>query len=439
MAPAQSLRPQIRAVRARPLPPPLTDADFREIDAPLAAIGHLLFFDPILSGNRDTSCATCHHPRLGSSDGVSLGLGTGASGLGDARQPVGDHAASQRIPRNAPGLWNLGAREIHTLFHDGRLEIDPAQPDTRLSPQGPLGYMQLDSILAAQVLFPVLAVEEMSGRRGENPVADAVHDERIHGDDGAWAILAARVDAIPAYRAAFTDWRGREESVKIDEIANAIAAFIEAEFRADRSDFDAYLRELAAMSPEAGEGMRLFFGRGNCASCHSGPLLSDQNFHAMGQPPVGPGKIAGADGYTRDIGRGGVTLDPVDNFAFRTPMLRNVMATGPWGHAGAFSDIRAFLRHHIDPVAGLAAYAPQAVLPELDAAEGDYAALDNAALMAEVSAAAARSMAGRPRISLRDDEIALLVTFLETLTDHAALAGRRGVPETVPSGLEVAR
>ncbi len=456
VAPLRSLRPAPRvtlaalpaapgrampgpAVPGHDLPAPLSDADFRPVAEPLAAIGHLLFFDPILSGNRDISCAVCHHPSLGSGDGVSLGLGTGATGLGEERVPAGQNAADRRIPRNAPALWNLGARDIHVLFHDGRVETDPDNPEARLTPQGPLGYMDLDSLLAVQAMFPVLSHEEMAGRPGENPIADAVEDERIHGDDGAWALLAARVDAIPEYRAGFAAWRGRDQPVAMDEIANAIAAFIESEFRADQTPFDAYLREVAALSAQAGEGMRLFFGRANCASCHAGPLLSDQRFHAMGQPPIGPGKDTDEQGYTRDIGRGGVTFDPEDDYAFRTPMLRNVMTTGPWGHAGAFSDIRDFLRHHLDPVAGLARYEPQAILPDLTPQDDDFAALRDAMVIAPVSDAAARSMAQRPLVLLEEDEIDLLVAFLEALTDEASLMGWRGVPQAVPSGLPVER
>ncbi len=434
---ARPAPPDMTPVTQGVLPRPLTDADFRTPDDQLARIGQLLFFDPILSGNRDVACATCHHPRHASGDGVSLGLGVGAQGLGQARRPVGIHAASRRIPRNAPALWNLGARDVSVLFHDGRVEMDPETPGAVLTPQGPLDYMALDSLLAAQALFPILAAEEMAGQTGENPIADAVAAERIHGDDGAWAMLAARIEALPEYDRAFTQWRGTTGPVTIDEIANALAAFIEFEFRADQTPFDQYLREIAALSSEAGEGMRLFFGRANCASCHSGPLLSDQGFHAMGQPPIGPGKERDDDGYTRDIGRYAVTQNPQDAYAFRTPMLRNVMQTGPWGHAGAFSDMHAFLRHHLDPVAGLAAYQPQAILPVLDSAESDYSAMQDAHQRAAITAAAARSMAQRPLVILQDDEIDLLIAFLSTLDDAQALQGRLGVPDAVPSGLPV--
>jgi cytochrome c peroxidase len=453
-APQRSLRPVIRpqpvALRPQPrprndetatfsLPAPLDESKFRELDEALARIGHLLFFDPILSGNKDISCGTCHHPQLASADGVSLGIGTGASGLGAERLASGPMAAERRIPRNAPALWNLGARDLRVMFHDGRVETDPANPQGFLTPQGPLDYMSFNSVLAVQTMFPPTSPEEMAGRPDENPIGAAVAAERFHGDDGVWSLLAARIDGIAAYRDAFNAYRGSDAPVRMDEIANALAAFIEWEFRAIDAPFDRYLREEAALSSEAGEGMRLFYGKAGCASCHSGTLMTDQNFHAMGMPPIGPGKQHDPDGYTKDIGRAFVTGNSDDDYAFRTPMLRNVAQTGPWGHSGAFSDLRDFLEHHLDPVAGLDAYRPQAVLPELAPEIDDYGMLGNTKLIALIREAAARNMTQRPLIILDEDEIGFLLSFLDALTDDTVPESRMGVPDTVPSGLPVDR
>lgn len=443
-APTRSLRPPLRPDPTLQemiftLPSPLDETQFRALDQELAQIGQLLFFDPILSGNKDISCATCHHPQLSSGDGVSLGLGTGATGLGPDRHADGPLAASSRIPRNAPALWNLGASELRVMFHDGRVEVDPANPAGFVTPQGPLEYMSFDSVLAVQALFPPTSPEEMAGRPGENEIADAVAEERFHGDDGVWGLLAARVDGIAEYHTAFNAHRGRVAPVGMDEIGRALAAFIEWEFRAIDTPFDRYLREAAALSPEASEGMGLFYGKAGCAMCHSGPLMTDQGFHAMGIPPIGPGKQRDADGYTMDIGRAFVSGDEADAYAFRTPMLRNVTQTGPWGHSGAFSDLRAFLEHHIDPVAGLARYEPQAVLPDLGVDADDYAMFENEKLRAEIRAAAARSMAQRPLVILDAEEIGFLLSFLEALTDEGAQEGRMGLPDRVPSGLSVVR
>ncbi|MEZ5761804.1 MAG: cytochrome-c peroxidase [Paracoccaceae bacterium] len=97
----------------------MTDADFPSHPQAEIDLGRLLFWDPVLSGNRNISCATCHHPRLGTSDGLSLGIGEG--GGASARPEAGSGRLSeQRIPRNAPGLWNVGARGFTVLFADGR-------------------------------------------------------------------------------------------------------------------------------------------------------------------------------------------------------------------------------------------------------------------------------------------------------------------------------
>ena len=76
-------------------------------------MGSLLFYDKILSGNQNISCGTCHHHDFGGSDGLSLGVGEGGEGLGPKRNAgIGLNRIKKRVPRNAPGLWNLGAKEI---------------------------------------------------------------------------------------------------------------------------------------------------------------------------------------------------------------------------------------------------------------------------------------------------------------------------------------
>ena len=121
-------------VQAGPLPH--ANAAFPEANMAEISLGQLLFYDPIISGNRTVACATCHHPRFGTSDGVSLGLGDGATGLGPARAPDPENLPEKRIPRNSPALFNLGATEFTTLFHDGRLEADPSRASGIRTPLG---------------------------------------------------------------------------------------------------------------------------------------------------------------------------------------------------------------------------------------------------------------------------------------------------------------
>ena len=116
-----------QAAVAADLPLPLTDSDFRTVERAEAELGQLLFYDPILSGNKEVACATCHHPAFGTGDGLSLSLGDGGSGLGLSRVVDSKNLPEQRVPRNAQPLFNLGAKQFQVLFHDGRVEVDTSR------------------------------------------------------------------------------------------------------------------------------------------------------------------------------------------------------------------------------------------------------------------------------------------------------------------------
>ena len=89
-----------------------------EIDSNKVELGRLLFFDKLLSGNKDVSCATCHHPQFASADGLPLSIGVGGTGLGNIRKMGVDR---DRVPRNAPEIFNRGGEEWHTMFWDSRI------------------------------------------------------------------------------------------------------------------------------------------------------------------------------------------------------------------------------------------------------------------------------------------------------------------------------
>jgi len=417
-----------------PLPRPPSEADYPAVDPSEAALGRLLFHDKVISGNRNISCATCHHPRFGTGDGLSLPLGEGGVGLGPGRRADPGNAPEQRVPRNAQPLFNLGAREFTVLFHDGRIEADAAHPSGLRTPLGPEMPDGFDSVLAAQTMFPVLSPDEMAGHYAENDVARAVRLGRLTAEGGAWEIIARRVASIGAYRDAFAALdpsiaAGRP--IGFADVANAIAAFMAVEWRSDDSAFDAHLRGGAPLAGRAAQGMALFYGKAGCATCHSGPFQTDHSFHAMGAPQLGPGKAARFERHVRDEGRMEVTGRPQDAFRFRTPSLRNVAITGPWGHAGGHDDLAAFVRDHAAPRRAAPAWPRRAVLPPLAGADDFRIADDPAEVAAIVSAIA---VADTP-LSAR--EVTALVAFLESLTGRTALTGRLGIPATVPSGLPV--
>lgn len=420
------------AVSAADLPKP--DAVFPEQDEAELRLGWQLFYDPILSGNRSVSCATCHHPDLGTSDGLSLGLGDGATGLGTSRVIDAANPPEQRIPRNAPALWNLGATEFTVFFHDGRLEDDPARPSGIRTPLGAEMEMGFTNALAAQAMFPVLSGDEMAGHYSENDVAQAVRLGRLTGDGGAWDILAKRVEAIPVYRAAFDEVVGVDTPIHFTHIANAMAAFITFEWRADQSPFDAFLRDGTPLAPEAAAGMDLFYGKAQCSTCHSGLFQTDHDFHAIAMPQIGPGKAARFERHNRDVGRGRVTGNEEDFYAFRTPSLRNITETAPYGHAGAYASLEDAVRHHLDPVAALQRYSIEKAVLSEGSFTNDTALMDQTSEVAAVAAASTLQP-----VDLTDQEVSELLAFLGALTDYDSLKGRLGVPATVPSGLPVDR
>ncbi len=414
-------------------PAPVTDAAYRPVDAAAARLGQLLFYDAVLSGNEEVSCATCHHPAFGTGDGLSLSLGDGGIGLGPDRVADPDNPPEQRVPRNAQALWNLGAHEFTVLFHDGRIEVDADLPGGLRTPLDADMVTGFDSLLSAQSMFPVLSADEMAGHYGENEVSRAVRMGLLTGEGGAWDIIARRVAAIPAYADAFVATYpdiASPDDIDFADVSNAIASFIEFEWRSDTAPFDAFLRGEADLPDAAMRGARLFYGDAGCAACHAGPFLTDHAFYATGQVQIGPGKAMAFEDHARDEGRIRVTGDPDDLYAFRTPSLRNVALTGPWGHAGAYGDLAAFIAAHADPGGAFAAYDRSgAVLPELPV--DDWIELGNVADMEAIARAAA------PGVALSADEVADILAFLDTLTDVAAQQGRLGIPATVPSGLAV--
>ena len=184
--------------------------------------------------------------------------------------------------------------------------------------------------------------------------------------------------------------------------------------------------------------MRVFHGEAKCARCHFGRFQTDQSFHAIAMPQIGPGKGDNLDGYADgrdDFGRERVTGRTRDRFKFRTPTLRNVALTAPYGHTGAYNTLEAVVRHHLDPVGSLHIYdQQQSVLPsrtDLDAE--DFVVMNDD--MRRIAIADANEL---DPVTLSDEQFRDLIEFLHALTDRDALDLRSDTPPGVPSGLPLA-
>lgn len=209
------------------------------------ALGRRLFFDKRLSVDATMSCATCHDPARGFSDGRAKARGRDGTTL----------------QRNTPTLWNLAWAK--SLFWDGR-----------------------SGTLEEQARVPL-----------EHP------NELSLGVDGA----VARLSAIPAYRSAFARafpqpaprTTGRASPVTADRLLAAIAAY-ERSLVSPRTRFDRWIDgDARALTPAEIEGFRLFAGKARCLACHGGWRFTDERFHDIGLHSPDPGR-GGVPGFSGD-------------------------------------------------------------------------------------------------------------------------------------------
>src|SRR5262245_35400254 len=268
-------------------------------------LGRLLYFDPLLSGDNEQSCATCHHPDLGFSDGRRTSMGFGGKGVGPNRQ------GGKQVRRGAPTIWNAAFN--HKQFWDGRA-----------------------ANLEEQARFPITSPDEMN----QNP------DE-----------LAKELKAVPEYVRLFDKAFNGEggSAVSFDNAAAAIAAF-ERTIISNNSPFDRYAAgDQTALDASERRGLTLFRSlKTRCFECHGFPTFANPDFKVIGVPktPCAP------DDFGRSEIEGG---EPYKN-AFKVPTLRNVALTAPYMHNGRFQTLEEVINFY----AGGGGHTQGLNLPNLD-------------------------------------------------------------------------
>ena len=226
-----------------------------------AELGRLLFFDKRLSSDGTVSCASCHRPELAFTDGLDFPKGVGGLRAGD---------------RATPSLINRAYGRFQ--FWDGRA-----------------------GTLEEQAAHPFENPREMGMSKG------CVEDE-----------LRRR----PGYGAYFEKAFGSPE-IRFERVAQAIATF-ERTILSGNSRFDRYLAgDRTQLRENEVRGIQLFFGKAQCATCHSGPNFTSEEFTNLG---------LGVDRAPLDKGRSVITGQQEDWGAFKVPTLREVSKTGPWMH-----------------------------------------------------------------------------------------------------------
>ncbi|MNY09164.1 Cytochrome c551 peroxidase precursor [compost metagenome] len=230
-------------------------------------LGFRLWFEPRLSGNNKMNCATCHDHTKGFSNAERTAAGiTGARG-----------------DRNVPTIYGIANNPFQ--FWDGRAKS-----------------------LEEQALGPIENPIEMNAK-----LPDVIR----------------KLETMEYYPRKFKEAFGT--GVTADGIAKALATF-ERALTVEPTPFERYARgEQDAMSESAIRGAQIFHSpKGRCIACHSGPDLTDGQFHNLG---------VGLDRPNPDVGRYAVTKNEADWGAFKTPTLRNVALTAPYMHDGSLSTL----------------------------------------------------------------------------------------------------
>jgi cytochrome c peroxidase len=352
-------------------------------------------------------------------DGRSTSIGQGATGLGAARV----HPQGQFVHRNAPPLFNLHA--MTRLTWDGRVFIDAKgvvrTPGATLQPNQ-RAVLEFGT-LSALPMFPTLSRAEMRGETGNELAAVADNQPQQ-----TWRFLMRRLGEIPEYRTMFeAAYPGQTfDNMDFAHAGNAMGGWIAAVFAFNNTPWDRLLAgDDDALTETQLRGARAFLTTAKCSRCHNGPLFTDQKFHNVAVAQVGPGFGDGPDGHD-DFGLMRRTGNLANKYAFRTPPLRNVELTAPYGHDGAIVSLRSWVDHYSRSDLKLRSYDPSQLEP-----------LFQNTLQPTVDGILATRDTRLKNLVLTSQTVDEITEFLKSLTDPGARDLRRFVPATVPSGLPV--
>jgi cytochrome c peroxidase len=250
-----------------------------------ATLGRVLFYDTRLSANNTTSCGSCHVQARAFADTKPASKGL-HGGLTD---------------RRAMPLVNLRYYQRSRFFWDeraGNLEEMVLLPIQNRIEMGQ-DLKRLVDTLSRDAAYPTLFARAFGDRQ--------ISEQRIG------KALAQFVRSIVSYQSRYDEGR--------------------AGARSAQDDFENFTRQ-------ENRGKALFIR--NCSTCH----MKDGNEHFFVPTPANTGLRA--DNPTADGGVGDVTLRAADLGSFKSPSLRNVGVTAPYGHDGRFATLDAVVDHYSD-------------------------------------------------------------------------------------------
>lgn len=306
------------------------------VDQAKREVGKLIFSSPLMSFNGSISCQDCHLDEFGTTDGLPNAIGVGGQGKGAERL----HSGGRILPRNVLPFWGRGSKGFETFFWDGKVTVADGRVVSQFGDRAPSS----DPLVVA-VHLPSVELREMVEDTVDIRVTAVT--EEVASANRIQAELARRFAADPSIGPRLAAaYRVDRNDIRFLQVADALASFIRDEFRIRRTRLERFVFDGGPIDRRELAGGLLFYGRGKCAACHSGPYFSDFGFHAVAFPQAGFGK----NGFGVDEGRFNVTHDPADRFLFRTPPLYNVSRTGPYSHSGSVVRLEDAIVAHFDPL-----------------------------------------------------------------------------------------
>jgi cytochrome c peroxidase len=359
----------------------------RRIDARLADLGRLLFFDTAGGLHNDNTCAGCHAPAAGMGDTQSIAIGVQNNGL------VGPNRAGPRNQRRSPSVINSAF--YPKLMWNGRFFAPTGDPFANAlgftfpPPEGTAKFPPNDPnvthLLIAQAHIPPTELVEVAGFTGTRGTIGPRFDQF---DDGEGSVVPPpdasgfrnepirqevlkRLNGTPGYRKRFGEIFpavAGGAAIDFSMFGRAIAEFEFTLVRAD-APIDRYARgNRNALSEAEKRGALLFFGKGKCVTCHSvagqsNEMFSDFEMRNIGVPPIAPAFGVGfgniifdGPGENEDFGLEQISGNIVDRYKFRSSPLRNVSLQPAFFHNGAFTRLEDAIRHHLDVVSSARNY-----------------------------------------------------------------------------------
>ncbi|PWJ43349.1 cytochrome-c peroxidase [Sediminitomix flava] len=297
-------------------------------------LGQLLFHETALAIvpkkeiSRNTySCASCHHAAAGFQAGRMQGIGEGGLGFGIAGE----------------------GRSAHLEYVDSLLDVQPLRSPTAMN-----GAYQKNMLWNGQF-----------GATGKNIGTEAQWKEGTPiatnklGFEGleTQAIAGLGVHRLSINDSILDDHNYREmfdaafpndpvsDRYSLTNVGLAIACY-ERTLMANESGFQKWLKgDKTALSDAEKRGALVFFGKGECYSCHNGPALNTMEFTAIGMGDLEGALVRGAEDEKANLGRGGFTGNDADKYKFKVPQLYNLKDSPFYGHGSTFKTIRQVIEY----------------------------------------------------------------------------------------------